>query len=48
MSELIYITNTSLDGCVEDEAGALDWVIKFTRSSLSCRSQSEPISMGDS
>jgi hypothetical protein len=22
MSKLIYITNTSLDGCVEDEAGA--------------------------
>jgi hypothetical protein len=26
MSELIYITNTSLDGCVEDQAGAFDWV----------------------
>jgi hypothetical protein len=23
---LIYITNTSLDGCVEDETGAFDWV----------------------
>ena len=33
MSKLIYITNTSLDGYV-DEAGAFDWVnpIKFTRS----------------
>jgi len=27
MSKLIYITNTSLDGYVEDEAGAFDWVI---------------------
>ena len=26
MSKLIYITNTSLDGYVEDEAGAFDWV----------------------
>lgn len=26
MSNLIYITNTSLDGYVEDEAGAFDWV----------------------
>jgi dihydrofolate reductase len=26
MSELIYITNTSLDGYVEDETGAFDWV----------------------
>ena len=36
MSKLIYITNTSLDGYV-DEAGAFDWVnpIKFTPSSLS-------------
>lgn len=25
MSKLIYIINTSLDGYVEDEAGALDW-----------------------
>lgn len=34
MSKLIYITNTSLDGYVVDEAGAFDWVnpIKFTRS----------------
>ncbi len=23
---MIYITNTSLDGCVEDETGAFDWV----------------------
>jgi hypothetical protein len=23
---LIYITNTSLDGYVEDETGAFDWV----------------------
>jgi dihydrofolate reductase len=27
MSKLIYITSTSLDGYVEDETGALDWVI---------------------
>src|SRR4051812_40465423 len=27
MSKLIYITNTSLDGYVEDEAGAFDWII---------------------
>ncbi|HEV2358207.1 MAG TPA: dihydrofolate reductase family protein [bacterium] len=27
MSKLIYITNTSLDGYVEDETGAFDWVI---------------------
>jgi len=26
MSKLIYITNTSLDGYVEDEADAFDWV----------------------
>ena len=26
MSKLIHITNTSLDGYVEDEAGAFDWV----------------------
>lgn len=26
MSKLIYIANTSLDGYVEDEAGAFDWV----------------------
>lgn len=26
MSKLIYITNTSLDGYVEDETGAFDWV----------------------
>lgn len=26
MSRLIYIANTSLDGYVEDEAGAFDWV----------------------
>jgi dihydrofolate reductase len=26
MSKLIYITNTSLDGFVEDETGAFDWV----------------------
>lgn len=27
MSKLIYITNTSLDGYVEDATGAFDWVI---------------------
>jgi dihydrofolate reductase len=27
MSKLIYITNASLDGYVEDETGAFDWVI---------------------
>ena len=27
MSKLIYITNTSLDGYVEDKTGAFDWVI---------------------
>jgi dihydrofolate reductase len=27
MSKLIYITNTSLDGYVEDETGAFDWGI---------------------
>ena len=26
MSELLYITNTSLDGYIEDETGAFDWV----------------------
>jgi dihydrofolate reductase len=26
MSKLIYITNTSVDGYVEDETGAFDWV----------------------
>src|SRR4029078_5736931 len=26
MSKLIYITNTSLDGYVEDETGAFDWL----------------------
>ena len=26
MSKLIYITNTSLDGYIEDETGAFDWV----------------------
>ena len=26
MSKLIYITNTSLDGYIEDEGGAFDWV----------------------
>ncbi len=26
MSTLIYITNMSLDGYVEDETGAFDWV----------------------
>jgi dihydrofolate reductase len=26
MSKLIYITNTSLDGCIEDETGAFDWI----------------------
>lgn len=26
MPKLIYITNTSLDGYIEDEAGAFDWV----------------------
>jgi dihydrofolate reductase len=25
MSKLIYITNTSLDGYIEDETGAIDW-----------------------
>jgi len=29
MSKLIYITNTSLDGYVEDETGAFDWVIAY-------------------
>jgi dihydrofolate reductase len=27
MSKLIYITNTSLDGYIEDKTGAFDWVI---------------------
>jgi hypothetical protein len=27
MSKLIYTANTSLDGYVEDETGAFDWVI---------------------
>lgn len=26
MSKLLYITNTSLDGYIEDESGAFDWV----------------------
>ena len=26
MSKLLYITNTSLDGYIEDETGAFDWV----------------------
>jgi hypothetical protein len=26
VSKLIYITDTSLDGDVEDEAGAFDWI----------------------
>jgi dihydrofolate reductase len=26
MSKLIYVTNTSLDGYVEDEAGSFGWV----------------------
>jgi hypothetical protein len=26
MSKLIYITNTSLDGYIEDQTGAFDWV----------------------
>jgi dihydrofolate reductase len=26
MSKLIYITNTSLDGYIEDETGAFDWI----------------------
>ena len=26
MSKLIYITNMSLDGYIEDEGGAFDWV----------------------
>jgi dihydrofolate reductase len=26
MAKLIYITNTSLDGYIEDEAGSFDWV----------------------
>src|ERR1044072_6818177 len=26
MSKLIYITNTSLDGYVEDASGAFDWI----------------------
>ena len=25
-SKLIYITNTSLDGYIEDETGAFDWI----------------------
>ena len=25
MSKLIYITNASLDGCIEDQTGAFDW-----------------------
>jgi hypothetical protein len=28
--EVIYIINTSLDGYVEDETGAFDWVIPGT------------------
>ena len=27
MSKLVYINSTSLDGYVEDETGAFDWVI---------------------
>ncbi|HSB75875.1 MAG TPA: dihydrofolate reductase family protein [Terriglobales bacterium] len=27
MSKLIYITNTSLDGYVEDQTGAFDWLV---------------------
>ncbi len=27
MSKLIYITNASLDGYIEDETGAFDWII---------------------
>lgn len=27
MAKLIYITNTSLDGYIEDETGAFDWLI---------------------
>jgi dihydrofolate reductase len=27
MSKLLYITNTSLDGYVEDETGAFDWAV---------------------
>ncbi|HEY6486358.1 MAG TPA: dihydrofolate reductase family protein [Candidatus Cybelea sp.] len=27
MSKLIYIANTSLDGYIEDETGALDWAV---------------------
>jgi hypothetical protein len=27
MSKLIYITSASLDGYVEDETGAFDWVL---------------------
>ena len=27
MSKLIYINNTSLDGYVEDETGAFDWIV---------------------
>jgi dihydrofolate reductase len=27
MSKLIYITNTSVDGYIEDETGAFDWVV---------------------
>ena len=26
MSKLIYVTNTSLDGYIEDQTGAFDWV----------------------
>jgi hypothetical protein len=48
MSKLIYINNTSLDGYVEDETGAFDWIIpiKFTSSSLNWCGRWEPICMG--
>jgi hypothetical protein len=48
MSKLIYITDTSLDGYVEDKTGPSigSIPIKFTRSSLSRRSRPGPISMG--
>jgi hypothetical protein len=44
---LIYITDTSLDGHVEDEAGAFDWInpdrVHAFIAELSRRS--EPVSM---
>jgi hypothetical protein len=48
MSKLIYITNTSLDGYVEDATGAFDWVNpeQAFEFSGSCCGRSGPISMG--